>query len=115
MLDPKGLRRTIVIENVAPAVDGGRHPIKREVGGTVEVSADVDEFPKDLAKYREELNGRSMLVRTPAMAAKWTTCRTFSSTSTRLMAGGSQMDSSTIFTRGLSANVATLARLRAGS
>jgi len=28
MLDPKSLRRTIVIENVAPAVDGGRYPAK---------------------------------------------------------------------------------------
>ena len=41
MLDPKELRRTVVIENVAPLVDGGRYPIKREVGGRVEVSADV--------------------------------------------------------------------------
>jgi starch synthase (maltosyl-transferring) len=41
MLDPKDLRRTVVIENVVPAVDGGRHPIKREVGGTVDVSADI--------------------------------------------------------------------------
>jgi starch synthase (maltosyl-transferring) len=41
MLDAKDLRRTVVIENVAPAVDGGRYPIKREVGGRVEVSADV--------------------------------------------------------------------------
>jgi starch synthase (maltosyl-transferring) len=41
MLDPKDLRRTVVIENVAPAVDGGRHPIKREVGGTVDVEADI--------------------------------------------------------------------------
>jgi starch synthase (maltosyl-transferring) len=41
MLDPKDLRRTVVIESVAPAVDGGRYPIKRELGGRVEVSADV--------------------------------------------------------------------------
>jgi starch synthase (maltosyl-transferring) len=41
MLDPKDLRRTVVIENVVPAVDGGRYPIKREVGGTVDVSADI--------------------------------------------------------------------------
>ena len=41
MLDSKDLRRTVVIESVAPAVDGGRYPIKREVGGRVEVSADV--------------------------------------------------------------------------
>jgi starch synthase (maltosyl-transferring) len=41
MLDSKVLRRTVVIENVAPVVDGGRYPIKREVGDRVEVSADV--------------------------------------------------------------------------
>ncbi len=41
MLDPKALRRTVVIEHVTPVVDGGRYPIKREVGGRVEVSADV--------------------------------------------------------------------------
>lgn len=41
MLDAKDLRRTVVIDNVGPAVDGGRYPIKREVGGRVEVSADV--------------------------------------------------------------------------
>jgi starch synthase (maltosyl-transferring) len=36
-----GLKQTIVIENVAPTVDGGRYPIKREVGGRLEVSADI--------------------------------------------------------------------------
>ncbi|HEU5321337.1 MAG TPA: maltotransferase domain-containing protein, partial [Methylomirabilota bacterium] len=41
VLDAKGLRRTVVIENVAPAVDGGRYPVKREVGDVLEVSADV--------------------------------------------------------------------------
>ncbi len=41
MLDPKELRRTVVIEHVTPVVDGGRYPIKREVGGRVEVSAGV--------------------------------------------------------------------------
>jgi starch synthase (maltosyl-transferring) len=35
------LRRTVVIEEVAPAVDGGRYPVKREQGETVEVSADI--------------------------------------------------------------------------
>jgi starch synthase (maltosyl-transferring) len=39
--DPAHLRRTVVIEAVAPAVDGGRHPVKREVGAVVEVSADI--------------------------------------------------------------------------
>ena len=56
MLDPKDLRRTIVIENVAPAVDGGRYPIKREVGDTVEVEADVFKEGHDVlvafVKYR---------------------------------------------------------------
>jgi starch synthase (maltosyl-transferring) len=41
MLDPKDLRRTVVIENVAPLVDGGRYPVKREVGMVLEVSADI--------------------------------------------------------------------------
>jgi len=40
-MDPRELKRTVVIENVAPAVDAGRHPAKREVGAVVEVSADV--------------------------------------------------------------------------
>jgi starch synthase (maltosyl-transferring) len=35
------LKRTVVIENVAPAVDGGRYPAKREVGAVVVVSADI--------------------------------------------------------------------------
>jgi starch synthase (maltosyl-transferring) len=35
------MKQTVVIENIAPAVDGGRHPVKREVGATVEVSADI--------------------------------------------------------------------------
>jgi starch synthase (maltosyl-transferring) len=37
----KDLKRTIIIENVAPTVDGGRYPVKREVGATVEVTADI--------------------------------------------------------------------------
>ena len=35
------LKRTVVIENVAPTVDGGRYPLKREVGAVLEVSADI--------------------------------------------------------------------------
>ena len=38
---PKDLKRTVVIEDVAPVVDGGRYPVKREVGAEFEVSADV--------------------------------------------------------------------------
>ena len=34
-------RRTVVIESLAPAVDGGRYPVKREVGAVLEVSADI--------------------------------------------------------------------------
>ncbi len=35
------LRRTVIIENVSPAVDGGRYAVKREVGAVVEVQADI--------------------------------------------------------------------------
>jgi starch synthase (maltosyl-transferring) len=35
------LKRTVIIENVAPTVDGGRYPVKREVGDVFEVSADI--------------------------------------------------------------------------
>src|SRR5205814_1454909 len=35
------LRRTVVIEAIAPNVDGGRYPVKREVGAVFEVSADI--------------------------------------------------------------------------
>jgi starch synthase (maltosyl-transferring) len=56
MLHPKDLRRTVVIENIAPVVDGGRYPIKREVGERVEVSADVFKEGHDIlaafVKYR---------------------------------------------------------------
>jgi starch synthase (maltosyl-transferring) len=39
--DPAELRRTVVIESVAPTVDCGRYPAKREQGTTVDVSADI--------------------------------------------------------------------------
>jgi starch synthase (maltosyl-transferring) len=35
------LKRTIIIEAIAPAVDGGRYPLKREVGAVLGVSADI--------------------------------------------------------------------------
>jgi starch synthase (maltosyl-transferring) len=35
------LRRTVVIEAIAPAVDGGRYPVKCEVGAVLEVTADI--------------------------------------------------------------------------
>jgi starch synthase (maltosyl-transferring) len=34
-------RRTVVIEDIAPTVDDGRYPLKREVGQVLEVSADI--------------------------------------------------------------------------
>jgi starch synthase (maltosyl-transferring) len=50
------LKRTVVIENVEPTVDGGRYPVKREVGAMVEVSADVFKEGHDVLqaflKYR---------------------------------------------------------------
>jgi starch synthase (maltosyl-transferring) len=49
-------RRTVVIENIAPAVDGGRYAIKREVGADLEVSADIFKEGHDVLvaylKYR---------------------------------------------------------------
>ncbi len=35
------MKRTVVIEAVAPAVDDGRYPVKQEVGAEVEVGADI--------------------------------------------------------------------------
>src|SRR6266852_2006644 len=37
----RDLTRTVIIENIAPAVDGGRYAVKREVGAVVQVSADI--------------------------------------------------------------------------
>jgi starch synthase (maltosyl-transferring) len=46
----------VVIENVAPVVDGGRYPVKREVGATLDVSADIFKDGHDVLvaflKYR---------------------------------------------------------------
>ncbi len=36
-----GTRRTIVIERIEPQLDGGRHPVKRVVGDTLRVTADI--------------------------------------------------------------------------
>ncbi|HYP67736.1 MAG TPA: alpha-1,4-glucan--maltose-1-phosphate maltosyltransferase [Thiobacillaceae bacterium] len=51
---------TIIIENVYPELDGGRYPVKREVGDVLEVEADIlKEGHQVLAaalKYREEGN-----------------------------------------------------------
>ena len=51
-------RRTVIIENVAPAVDGGRYAAKREIGARVEVSADIFKEGHDVlvafVRYRPE-------------------------------------------------------------
>src|SRR5437773_10690971 len=39
--DAIGTRRTIVIERVAPQIDGGRHAVKRVVGDQLLVTADI--------------------------------------------------------------------------
>jgi starch synthase (maltosyl-transferring) len=39
--DRLALFQTVIIENVEPAVDGGRYPVKREVGDLLTVSADI--------------------------------------------------------------------------
>ena len=41
-------RRPILIEHVRPAVDGGRFPVKREVGDRLEISADILKEGHDL-------------------------------------------------------------------
>src|SRR2546421_10231517 len=42
------LKRTVVIEAIAPVVDGGRYPVKREVGAVFEVSADIFKEGQDV-------------------------------------------------------------------
>src|SRR5688572_17194615 len=39
--DEVGTRRSIVIERIEPALDGGRHPVKRVVGDQLLVTADI--------------------------------------------------------------------------
>ncbi len=39
--DPATNSRPIIIQNVRPAVDGGRFPVKREIGDLLEVSAEI--------------------------------------------------------------------------
>ncbi|MES1178166.1 MAG: alpha-1,4-glucan--maltose-1-phosphate maltosyltransferase [Myxococcales bacterium] len=42
----------LVIENVLPKLDGGRYPIKRVIGGVIEVSADIFKDGHDLIAAR---------------------------------------------------------------
>src|SRR3972149_4992220 len=52
----RDLKRTVIIEAVAPTVDGGRYAVKREIGAVVEVSADIFKEAHDVLvaflKYR---------------------------------------------------------------
>ena len=41
-------RQTVIIENVAPTVDGGRYAAEREIGARVEVSADISRKSRHL-------------------------------------------------------------------
>ncbi len=54
--DKTQMRQTVVIENVAPTVDGGRYAVKREVGAVLEVTADIFKEGHDVLraylKYR---------------------------------------------------------------
>jgi starch synthase (maltosyl-transferring) len=51
-------RESIAIENVEPELDGGRFPVKRVVGDTIEVSADIFKHGRDelraCVKYRKK-------------------------------------------------------------
>jgi starch synthase (maltosyl-transferring) len=51
--------RTVVIENVAPELDDGRYPIKRVVGDTLVVEADIFKEGHDLIAARVEYRGPS--------------------------------------------------------
>ncbi len=60
-------RRTVVIESVEPAVDGGRYPVKREVGAVLEVSADIFKDGHDVlvAYLRYRRDGDRAWLETP--------------------------------------------------
>jgi starch synthase (maltosyl-transferring) len=60
-------RRTVVIENVAPLVDSGRYPVKREVGSALEVTADIFKDGHDvlIAFLRYRRDGEHGWLETP--------------------------------------------------
>jgi starch synthase (maltosyl-transferring) len=62
--------RSVVIENVAPELDGGRYPIKREVGSTLVVEADLFKEGHDIIAGR-------LLYRAPGDTAWHSTPLTF--------------------------------------
>ena len=51
--------RTVVVENVSPELDGGRYPMKRVVGDTLVVEADIFREGHDLVAARVEYRGPS--------------------------------------------------------
>jgi starch synthase (maltosyl-transferring) len=63
----RDLLRAIAIENVVPQIDGGRHPIKRIVGDTVAVEADVFREGHDAlhAVLQSRMSGTSVWSETP--------------------------------------------------
>ena len=58
---------TIVIEGVSPELDGGRYPVKREVGDRFEVSADIFKEGHDvlMAVLRHRPSSESVWQETP--------------------------------------------------
>jgi starch synthase (maltosyl-transferring) len=55
--------RSVIIENVRPQIDGGRFPIKRVIGGSVEVTADIFTDGHDLL--------RAVLLHRPSTQSAW--------------------------------------------
>jgi starch synthase (maltosyl-transferring) len=64
-MKPEDGRRRVVIENVRPEIDAGRYPIKRTVGETVKVEADI------FADGYHALSCR-LLYRRPQSSKSWT-------------------------------------------
>ena len=76
--DPGSLRgrARVVVENIRPQVDGGRFPVKREVGDVVEVEADIfadghDELACDLRWRPEDGGGWSQEPMAPLGNDRW--------------------------------------------
>ncbi len=65
-LPPEG-RRRVVIETITPAIDGGRFPIKRIVGDSIQVEADVfaDGHDELAVRLRHRPPGSATWIETP--------------------------------------------------
>ena len=63
---PKTLQ-TLIIEHVEPELDGGRYPVKRIVGETMEVSADIFKEGHDIigAVLRHKKHGQNTWSESP--------------------------------------------------